>query len=133
MDHIIRFLKWFQFLCYPRKNFTTRELDILCQVYADSPVPALAFANFRRERLSDIHIQELLLVMQGHPDWKLPQHARDILNGTFQWRRAIGYGMYKALTVGTDCTCCAGWRAVALMLMSIAAGYALHALQLLWG
>lgn len=126
MDMLMTFLGWFGFLCHPRARFTATEMRILNMVYDDAPVPALAFATFRHDTTSETHINELLLVMQGHPEWKVDQMARDILNGTHQWRRWLGYGMFKLLTTGSSCTCCAGWRAILFSLVSFGLGYAFH-------
>jgi hypothetical protein len=125
----VRFLAWFSFLCMPRKRFTQCEMGILRTAYSDAPVPSLAFAQFQDNPNSDEHIADLLLVMKNFPEWRLHQTVRDILNGTHQWRRAIGYGMFKALTVGADCTCCSGWRALLFcalsLVLGVAGGYAM--------
>jgi hypothetical protein len=125
---LVKFLTWFSFLCKPRAMFTEHELDLLGLAYESSGIPPLAFEQFRRNPKADEHVADLMAVMQGSPQWAVPEYARDILNGMRQWRRATGYGVYKWFTYESTCTCCLGWRLLLLVTIAFGLGAGAHLL-----
>jgi hypothetical protein len=125
---VIKLLTWFSFLCKPRAKFTETELVALGMAYEHSGIPPLAFEQFRNNPVADEHVADLMAVMQGHPDWVVPEYARNILNGMGQWRRVWGYGVYKWLTYESHCQCCIGWRVLLLLSVSFGLGSSVHLL-----
>lgn len=126
-------LKKAEWLCHLRTNFTDNELELLMLEYKTAPVPLAAFNSVYMEKNSEAHVTALLEVMRGFPEWKVSQHARDILNGTHQWKRWIGFSMFKLLTVKSECLCCSGWRALFLILIALGVGFSAGRLHRVWG
>ena len=118
-------------LCKPRTHFTAAELRELNDYYAAAPIWAKEFDSWRWNPVAAEHCADAWNVMQAHPAWEVPLRVVAILNGDTGWRRAIGFKLYDAFTVGTrGCECCIGWRALVGGLLCGASGAALlHLLQ----
>lgn len=117
-------------LCTPRSHFTSAELQELNDHYAASPIWAKEFDRWRWNPVATEHCADVLNVMQAHPSWVPSDRVMAILNGDTSKRRRVGFAVYNALTLGTDCKCCIGWRVLACAVLCAAAGAGLlHLLQ----
>lgn len=108
--------------CLPKRWLTVEQLAELHGEFYVSELDARLFdgmwwqadADKMGERVADLVLRHGL---------QLSDRAMTIINGE-TWRQQFGAKVFAALTAGTTCHCCLGWRVILLVVCCAGAGFA---------